>query len=59
MNRAEDKTAYEMFGSPDDLKFCSCMTLFATLQQQPFEQAVAKFYGGKRDPKTLDLLQLS
>ena len=55
-NHVEGKTTYEIFDSPDDLKFRSCMTLFAILQQQPFEEALDKYYRGKRDLRTLDLV---
>lgn len=52
-----DKTANAIFGSPDDIKFRSCMTLFdAIAPHDVFEQALARFYGGQRDPATLDRL---
>jgi uncharacterized protein (DUF1810 family) len=38
------------------MKFRSCMTLFTTLQLQPFEDALRKYYDGKPDPVTLELL---
>ncbi|RAH99457.1 DUF1810 domain-containing protein [Acuticoccus sediminis] len=51
-----DPTA--LFGSPDDLKVRSCLTLF--LEVEPGEETLARalttFYGGRRDEKTLDLL---
>ena len=56
VNHVEGKTAHAIFGSPDDLKFRSCMTLFATLQPQPFEGAMRKFYDARPDPMTLELL---
>ena len=56
VNHVEGKTANQVFGSPDDMKFRSCMTLFATLQPEPFGQALRKYYDGKPDPKTLELL---
>ena len=56
VNRVEGKSAAVIFGSPDDMKFRSCMTLFATLQPQPFEGALRKYYGGTPDPMTLKLL---
>ncbi len=52
----ECTTAYEVFSSPDDLKFRSCMTLFATLQPSPFEDALRKYFNAEPDPKTLELL---
>lgn len=56
VNQVEGKTALQIFGSPDDMKFRSCMTLFATLQTSPFRDALAKFYGGEPDTLTLELL---
>ncbi len=56
VNQVEHKTADGIFGSPDHVKFRSCMTLFATLQPQPFEDALRKYYDGKPDPMTLELL---
>jgi uncharacterized protein (DUF1810 family) len=52
-----DKTANAIFGSPDDIKFRSCMTLFdAIAPHDAFEQALTRFYGGQRDPATLERL---
>jgi uncharacterized protein (DUF1810 family) len=53
------KSAHAILGSPDDLKFRSCLTLFeAVAPDDPrFEQALARFYDGERDPLTLDLLR--
>ena len=56
VNHVEGKTADMIFGSPDTMKFRSCMTLFATLQPKPFEDALRKYYDGKPDPMTLELL---
>ena len=52
-------TAHEIFGSPDDLKLKSCMTLFAqiSLEGSVFEQVLDKYFDGYRDSKTLELLQ--
>ena len=51
------RSAHAIFGSPDDLKFRSCMTLFglAAPQQPLFAQALAAFYGGEPDRLTLEL----
>ncbi len=52
-----DQTAYAIFGSPDDLKFRSCMTLFGLAGPHPeFRQALELFYGGEPDPVTVGLL---
>lgn len=49
---------WEVFGSPDDLKLCSCLTLFvlANPSISVFEQLLEKFYRGKKDYGTLDIL---
>jgi uncharacterized protein (DUF1810 family) len=49
--------AHDIFGSPDDLKLKSSMTLFAALQTEPiFQQVLDKFYQGASDNKTLSIL---
>ncbi len=52
------RSALDILGSPDDLKFCSCMTLFAQVAPDPalFQRALARFCGGRSDPRTLALL---
>ena len=57
VNAVEGRTIREIMGSPDDLKFCSSMTLFDAASSDPeFAKAIAKFYGGAPDRKTLELL---
>lgn len=55
----EGRTAHEIFGHPDDLKFHTCMTLFAAIsgQESIFEKAIEKYYNGTSDQATLDLLK--
>jgi uncharacterized protein (DUF1810 family) len=57
-NSAVPRTAHEIFGTPDDLKFRSSMTLFAhAAPEEPlFREALAKYYGGRGDPLTEELL---
>jgi uncharacterized protein (DUF1810 family) len=52
------RTASQIFGSPDDLKFRSSMTLFsrADPEQAAFADALAKYYDGIEDRRTLELL---
>jgi uncharacterized protein (DUF1810 family) len=55
-------SANSIFGSPDDLKLKSSMTLFAAAAQtpadrQPFLDVLARFYGGQQDERTLALLR--
>ena len=55
----ENCSAHDIFGSPDDLKLCSCMTLFEFVadKEPVFGQVVDKLYAGKRDQRTLGLLE--
>ena len=52
------RTASEIFGSPDDIKFRSSMTLFerAGPDCDLFSDALDRFFEGRRDRMTLDLL---
>jgi len=58
VNGVDGRSANEIFGSPDDRKFRSSMTLFelAADDPTPFRTALDKYYDGERDPKTLDRL---
>ncbi len=54
-----DCSAHEIFGSPDDFKFCSSMTLFneaAGATEDRFRLALQRFFAGEPDPRTLELL---
>lgn len=53
------RSAHEIFGSPDDLKFQSCMTLFREAEPDlpHFQQALDIFYDGKPDERTIELLR--
>ncbi len=52
------RSAHAIFGSPDDLKLRSCLTLFRAIDGpgSVFERALAKFFDGQPDPMTLQLL---
>ena len=54
-----DKTARQILGNPDDLKFFSSMTLFAhAAPTEPlFRDALAKYFDGREDAMTAELLQ--
>ena len=58
VNQIVGHSAREIFGSPDDLKFRSSMTLFeaAAPANQVFKEALQKYFGGERDPLTLEKL---
>ena len=59
MLQVPGRSAHEILGSPDDLKFRSCATLFAAAEpREPlFRQCLERFYGGEPDARTLDLLR--
>jgi uncharacterized protein (DUF1810 family) len=54
----EGRSAYEVFGSPDDMKLKSCATLFAQVSPagSVFHRLLDKYFGGEPDEKTLRLL---
>jgi uncharacterized protein (DUF1810 family) len=58
VNSVPERSIEEILGYPDDLKFRSSMTLFATVaaDNKDFTDALDKFYGGKADPATLKRL---
>jgi uncharacterized protein (DUF1810 family) len=51
----EGKSAHQIFGSPDDLKLHSCLTLFAIAapERDEFRAALRKFFGDELDPATV------
>lgn len=57
-NTIERRTANEIFGSPDDLKFRSSMTLFDAVaaDSTPFRTALKRYYDNEPDEKTIDFL---
>jgi uncharacterized protein (DUF1810 family) len=59
----KERSAFEILGSSDDLKFRSCLTLFREAASKDsdrilFAKALDQFYGGEPDRRTLELLQL-
>ena len=55
---ASERTSFDILGSPDDMKFRSCMTLFdAVSQQEIFPEAIATFYPDGKDVATLAILE--
>ena len=55
---AAPRSAHEIFGSPDDRKFHSSMTLFAhAAPDEPlYRRALAEFFAGREDAATLERL---
>ena len=54
----DDYSAFDILGSPDDMKLRSCATLFAVVSPPDslFMQILDRFYQGEKDRQTLDLL---
>jgi len=54
----DNRSVSEIFGYPDDLKFKSSMTLFAsvTTPDSVFARILDKYFNGERDVLTLQLL---
>jgi uncharacterized protein (DUF1810 family) len=54
----KDRPIDQIFPYPDDLKFCSSMTLFAeaAADRPVFQEALQKYFGGQSDERTLALL---
>ena len=48
----------DIMGFPDNLKLCSCMTLFelAAPEEKVFGEVIDKFFDGQRDKRTLELV---
>ena len=54
----DNRSAHDIFGSPDDLKLKSSATLFAHVSPpgSVFERILDRYYSSERDPRTLALL---
>jgi uncharacterized protein (DUF1810 family) len=54
----KDKSIRDIFGSPDDLKFRSCMTLFSKVKGADpiFSQALEVFFHGIGDAETMNII---
>jgi uncharacterized protein (DUF1810 family) len=52
-----ERSAQQIFGSPDDMKLRSCMTLFAQVEPYTeFQLVLNQFYNGEMDNATLTRL---
>lgn len=58
LNAVQGRSLREIFGPPDDLKFCSSMTLFEQVAgpESLFAAALDKYCDGRRDGATLNRL---
>jgi uncharacterized protein (DUF1810 family) len=56
--KLKSNDARHIFGSPDDLKLYSSITLFSVLSETDpvFQLVLEKFFNGRKDIKTLDLI---
>lgn len=52
------KSAHQIFGGVDEIKLCSCMTLFEAVapDEGDFAAVLTAYYAGERDEDTLDWL---
>jgi uncharacterized protein (DUF1810 family) len=59
VNTVTDRTAHQVFGSPDDMKFRSSMTLFGRAEpaEPAFRTALDQYFDGQEDQRTLKKLQ--
>ncbi|MBQ7202086.1 DUF1810 domain-containing protein [Candidatus Saccharibacteria bacterium] len=59
VNEIEGKTAVDIFGEVDAMKFLSCLTLFNQVapENQVFIDAMNKYYEGRQDKKTIKILE--
>jgi uncharacterized protein (DUF1810 family) len=53
------RSVHQIFGSPDDMKLKSSMTLFAHISpgSSRFEQVLDRYFDGNRDQKTIELIK--
>jgi len=53
-----DRSALEVFGSPDDMKLRSSATLFASLSPEGsvFHRLIDQYFDGRRDDRTIELM---
>lgn len=58
VNNIQQRSALEIFGQTDELKFRSSMTLFDSVQQNVdvFKTALLKYFGGMPDKRTCGIL---
>jgi uncharacterized protein (DUF1810 family) len=60
--RTESRSLEALFGSPDDRKFHSSMTLFAQAsadRESPYRRALERWFAGEPDARTIEFLPVS
>ena len=56
VNAVTGRSAHEIFGTPDEMKFRSCVTLFRLAGGgEVFGEALRRYYGGMEDEATVRL----
>jgi uncharacterized protein (DUF1810 family) len=58
INAVRNRTAHQIFDSPDDMKLRSSMTLFreAAKDPEPFRAAIERYFDGEADARTMEIL---
>lgn len=55
--KIKDKSALDIFSSPDDKNLKSCMTLFSIVSQDfIFRRVLSQLFDSEKDGKTLDII---
>ena len=58
--KLDENDPHKIFGSPDDMKLKSSMTLFASLNVNAvFQSVLDKFFNGAKDNKTVQIINTS
>ncbi len=59
IHEVKGRSAYQIFGHPDDVKFRSCLTLFgrAATDDPVFSACLRKYFAGVEDQATLGLMR--
>ena len=55
----QDRSVSQIFGFPDDMKFRSSMTLFASVAgtESVFHDLITNYYAGQSDKRTIEILK--
>ena len=58
VNNVEGESLRQIFGSPDDMKFHSSMTIFSLIEPRhdAFKQALDKYFNGELDERTIAIV---
>jgi uncharacterized protein (DUF1810 family) len=61
VNNVDGKSLREIFGSPDDMKFHSSVSLFSLIEsrESAFERALNKYFNGELDERTVAILGIA